>query len=220
MNAKRMKLAELMDATVKNRWNWHYALIRPEGQGVTEQQAKSGYVVADCSAGCGILCYLAGVPNCLQSGKFNGYGNTGTSYKYLKARGFKVAKASELQVGDVIIYGPEYATHHMVMVRQPGSDPLLWSNGWENAPEFIHHSVMARHQPSPSSFFRVMPKDPVEKPKPVDTFWDWLAWYLGEGPYKNHKRDPKKRPNVPKKISDEWWKREKAFIQAREKLYS
>jgi hypothetical protein len=220
MNPIRVKLASLMDATVKNRYNWHYALVRPEGQGITESRARTGYVLADCSAGCGILCKLAGAPNCLAVGPFDGYGNTGTSYQYLKSKGYKVSKASDLQVGDVIIYGPSYATHHMVMVRIPGADPLVWSNGWEQAPEFIHHSVQVSHQPSPANYFRIMPKDVAEVPKPVDTFWDWLAWYLGEGPYKGHKRDPKRRPNVPKSISDEWWEKEKKFIEARKKTYS
>lgn len=217
MNAIRTRLCDLMDGTVKNKSNWHYAQIRPEGRGVTFEQALKGYVVADCSAGCGILANLAGAPNPLHSGAFDGYGNTGTSFQHLKSQN---AAIGQLQVGDVIIYGPEYATHHMVMVREPGPDPIVWSNGWEGAPEYVHNSLEAAYQPKPATGFRLMPAETKPKPAPpVDTFWDWLAWYLGEGEYKGHQRDPKMRPNVPQRISATWWVRERNFIEARRKLY-
>lgn len=223
MNKKRADLATLMDGTVANKWNWHYALIRPEGRGVTRKQALTGKVIADCSAGAGLLAHLAKIPNILQTGNFNGCGNTGTAFQHLGAKGFHVRNISDLQVGDVIIYGPSYATHHMVMVRRPGKDPLVWSNGWEGAPEFISASTMARHQPSPATYFRIMPADPEPKPAPkVDEYWNWLQWYLGEGKYKGHQRDPDLRDNKnwPIPISKEWWEREKDFIEARRELYS
>lgn len=51
---------------------------------------------------------------------------------------------------------------------------------------------------------RIPKPTPVEKP---DTFWTWARWYLGRSEFTGHQRDPKVRPNVPKKIPASWWGR-------------
>lgn len=49
-------------------------------------------------------------------------------------------------------------------------------------------------------------------------YWQWLAWLLGEGDWAGKgPKDPKTRPNVPKKIPKEWWARAEKFIAARRK---
>lgn len=37
------------------------------------------------------------------------------------------------------------------------------------------------------------------------SFWTWARWYLGHGEYKGHARDPRLRPNVPRRIPATWW---------------
>lgn len=46
-------------------------------------------------------------------------------------------------------------------------------------------------------------------PKPYKGFWKWLHWYEG-------KRDPEKRPNVPKPIPDSWWEKRKEWLNTNE----
>lgn len=214
MNPARMRLASLMDATVKNRAGWHYAQFRPCGAHTTFEQAESGIVWADCSAGTAILARLAGAPNPLHEGSFDGYGNTGSSWAHLEY----IPQAS-VQVGDVVIYGrgPD-GTHHMAMVREPGADPLLWSNGWEGAPEYVRYSTELARQGNVATCGRLMPPDPIPPALPkVDPFWVWLRWYLGEGEFKDHKRDPALRPkDSPRVIPPAWWLRERKVLAARE----
>jgi len=211
MNAIRTQLAAIMDATVANRGNWHYALFRPCGANVTLYQAEHGVVYADCSAGYQIICRLAGAPNPL--GQPNGYGNTGTCWAHLPH-----ISMSEAQVGDAVLYG-EGGSHHVAVVREPGADPLLWSNGRESAPELIRFSTERAWQPSPETWVRLMPPDPVPAPTPkVDPFWVWLRWRLGEGEFKGHGCDPAVRPNVPKLVPLSWWVRARKFIEARKKM--
>jgi len=198
-----------MDATVANRANWHYLLARPLGQHVTEQQARHGVVWSDCSNGYQIICRLAGAPNPL--GQPNGYGNTSSCWAHLSHIDMKDA-----QVGDAVIYGPD-GSHHIAVVREPGSDPLLWSNGRESAPEYVRFSTERSWQPSPETWVRLMPPDPKPPPLPtVDPFWSWLRWWLGEGEYRGRKQDRGRRPSVaPRVIPPAWWLRARQFLQAR-----
>ncbi len=209
----RTRLAALMDATTANKARWHYAQFRPCGAGVTWEDAVGGTVWADCSAGTAILARLAGAPNPLHSGGFDGYGNTESCYHHLEH-----IPPPLLQIGDCVVYGPDGGTHHMAMVRESGNDPLLWSNGWEGAPELIRYSTEHARQGNPATGCRLRAADPVTPPVPkVDPFWAWLRWYLGEGEFVGHKRDPKLRPpDAPSRIPSAWWTREKKFLAARE----
>ena len=212
MNVIRAKLAKLMDQTTANRARWHYAQFRPCGAHVTWEEAVGGTVWADCSAGTAILARLAGAPNPLHAGAFDGYGNTESSYQHLPH-----IAPSQVSVGDVVIYGPAGGTHHMAMVREPGADPMLWSNGWEGAPELIRYSTEKARQGSAVTCGRLMLPDPVPPPLPkVDPFWEWLRWRLGEGEFKGHGFDPAYRPkSAPATIPKTWWDRAQKFIAAR-----
>jgi hypothetical protein len=214
MNPTRVRLATLMDATTANKADWHYAQFRPCGAHVTYEDAVGGTVWADCSAGAAIIARLAGAPNPLHAGPFDGYGNTGSCWEHLD----HIPLAS-VQVGDCVVYGPgPNGTHHMAMVRDPvGTDPLLWSNGWEGAPELIRYSTEKARQGSSVTCCRLMPPDPTPTPLPkVDPFWAWLRWYLGEGEFKGHKREKALRPDdAPAVIPPTWWMRERRFLARR-----
>lgn len=213
MSPTRARLAALMDATVANRDNWHYAQYRPCGSTVTREQAVRGVVYADCSAGAAIVARLAGAPNPLHAGRFDGYGNTGSCWAHLEH-----IPEAKLDVGDCVVYGrgPD-GTHHMAIVRQPGADPLLWSNGWEQAPEFIRFSTERVRQGRAFTCCRLLPPDPMPTlPPEADPFWVWLRWRLGEGEFLDHKRDPALRPkNAPRAVPLRWWLRERRFLDAR-----
>jgi hypothetical protein len=46
----------------------------------------------------------------------------------------------------------------------------------------------------------------------------WLAWYLGEGPWKPYgRRNPKVRPNIPKVIPAAWWLSLRTLLKKRSK---
>lgn len=209
-------MATLMDATVRNRARWHYAQFRPCGAHVTWEEAVDGSVWADCSAGIGIIARLCDAPNPFHAGAIDGIGNTGWCWKHLDH-----ISLHELQVADCVIYGPgPDGTHHMAMCRERGPDPLLWSNGWEGAPEFIRYSTEKARQGDVVTCVRLMAADPEPDPLPVgDVWWEWLRWHLGEGEFKGHRRDPKLRPkSAPLPLPLTWWARARKFVAAREAM--
>lgn len=201
-----------MDATVRNKADWHYAQFRPCGANVTWEDAVGRAVWADCSAGSAILARLCAAPNPLHAGGFDGYGNTESCYHHLPH-----IPLHEVSVGDLVVYGPSGGTHHMAMVREPGDDPILWSNGWEGAPELIRYSTEHGRQGNPVTCCRLMPPDPVPPPLPkIDPFWEWLRWRLGEGEFKDKALEPSLRPkSAPRTIPKSWWERAQKFIAAR-----
>jgi hypothetical protein len=104
------------------------------------------------------------------------------------------------------------------MVYTTGRDPLLWSFGHQGAPNFYLLSQDSReHQ-----LLKLGVPDP--KPTPQDVlraktgYWSWVSWFLGEGEWRKYGHlNPTVRPNVPKKISQDWWNRLAAFEAARHK---
>lgn len=211
VNPVRTRLAEVMDLTVRNRGNWHYIQQRPSGATVTLEQAEHGTVWTDCSAGYAIVCRLAGAPNPLHAGAFDGYGNSHSAWEHLP----HIKSVGGLQVGDCVIYGDE-GSHHIACVREPAGDPLLWSMGSEAGPEYVRYRTEVAWQPKPVTFARLLPPDPEPTPLPVvDPFWVWLRWRLGEGEFRDHGCDPNVRPDVPRLVPPAWWLRARRFIAAR-----
>lgn len=210
--SQRSELARLMDATVRNARGWHYQQIRPYPTHVSEAQAVRGAVTADCSAGYIILCQLAKTSDPSGNG-FNGLGNTVSIFNHLP----HVAHASDLDVGDAVVYGWG-GSEHVSVVREAGVDPLLWSNGWEQAPEYVRLSTQ-KHYHSPTVTYCKIDAPPSKPPHPdVDPYWEWLRWNIGEGEFKGHKMEPDLRPHTaPTRISRAWWQRRERFLEARKR---
>lgn len=61
--------------------------------------------------------------------------------------------------------------------------------------------------------YRVGPTDALRR---KTGYWSWLAWYLGEGPWRPYgPRNAKARPNVPARIPSKWWSALRAFLKKR-----
>ncbi len=113
-----------------------------------EQELFAGRLTIDCSQSVTLIAHVAGAkdPN---GGNFRADGYTGTLLH--GCTGISLAQA---RPGDLCVFGPGTG-HHVVMVMQPGPDPLMFSHGQEKDPIAIRHSVEARFQPSPSRFLRL-----------------------------------------------------------------
>jgi hypothetical protein len=117
---------------------------------------------------------------------------------------------SELRVGDFVTFGPG-GDEHATTVYTPASDPVLWSDGHQGAPNFYRLSQDPReHQLRFSDLpdEAPVPLTPAQKLRAKTGYWSWLAWKLGEGDWAHYKpADPLVRPNVPKLIPMTWWRR-------------
>lgn len=92
-------------------------------------------ISADCSATTTMIYYAAGRPD-PNGNNYNGTGYTGT----LRAHTPKRRSLKNCKPGDFIVYGPGTGTH-VVVVLEPGADPLVFSHGQEAGPLTTRHSV-------------------------------------------------------------------------------
>lgn len=109
----------------------HYQETRP----IPLAQARTRKLpfTTDCSGFATMCCYAAGAPD-PNGMAYNGQGYTGTMLKHLPH-----IPSNEAQAGDLIVYGGSTG-HHVVVIVEPGPDPLVVSHGTERGPLLIKHS--------------------------------------------------------------------------------
>lgn len=133
----------------------HYAQVRPMRTAhLYEQQCADLFaaghgITMDCSESVTLLCRWAGLqdPNGLG---YNGSGYTGTLLGHLP----HYDDPKDADVGALVVFGP-YPGHHVCMVLEPGSDPLLFSHGSENDPRKVRLSVERQYQPAGVTFLSI-----------------------------------------------------------------
>lgn len=208
----RQRLVELMDATLADEaahHTWTYRAVRPVP--VPAAWKPGQRVTGDCSKGVQMLAHWGRAPDPMQNG-FGPYGNSQTICMRLQ----HLDRASELEPGDIVTFGA-WGGEHAAMVKEAGTDPLLWSFGHQGAPNTYRLSQDGRvHQ--------LLRLPVVYVPTPADrlraqTGWfAWVAWRLGEGDWRHHApADPAVRPSVPKTISPNWWLRYSQFLANRKR---
>jgi hypothetical protein len=86
----------------------------------------------DCSSGAITICRWGGAHDPSGFG-FDGYGNT----QSIAAGPFKEIPYWQMQPGDIATFGDV----HTSICYMKASDPVMWSHGWEGAPQFVRLSV-------------------------------------------------------------------------------
>lgn len=137
--ALRDKIVGFARWGIANEPQIHYQELRPM-DGL--DQPKKLPLRTDCS-GFTTLCYKwAGAPD--PNGlNFNGSGYTGTMLQH----GRQIAQ-SAARPADLVVWGPPPG-HHVALVLETGTDPLLCSHGSEDGPKRISLSVETQYQPKP-----------------------------------------------------------------------
>lgn len=205
---KKMMLATLADEQAFS--NWNYTEARPN---VPEPKYSRGKrIYSDCSKGVQRIARWSKAPDPMRS-DWGPWGNSQTIW--LQAH--HVDRPDQLDVGDIITFGRD-GDQHAAMVLEPGSDPLLWSDGHQGAPNTYRLAQDGR----PAQYCQqpIAPYDPptADILRSKTTWFAWVAWRLGEGPWKPYgKTNPQVRPNVPKLIPPSWWLRLAKFLKDRKK---
>lgn len=111
---------------------------------------SAGGLTLDCSQSCTCIGHVSGSKN-PNTGKttFDDDGYTGT----LLEGCVHITKAQALP-GDLRVYGAGTG-HHVGMVLEADSDPLIFSHGQEAGPIAIRDSVESRYQPAGGSWLRL-----------------------------------------------------------------
>lgn len=217
MNPVRARLAELMQATVRDEernWTWTYRAVRP--MRVPSSWQPGQRVIGDCSKGVQYLYRWAGGPDPMGN-NWASWGNSSTLWSNLTHADFP----AQLRVGDIITFGPN-GDEHAVCVAEPGHDPLLWSFGHQGAPNFYR---LSRERRQYQLRFSDLPDDgpsrpptPQEKLRAKTGWFAWVAWKRGEGDWRKYgKANRKVRPAVPQRIPLGWWRRYVVFLRNRKK---
>lgn len=123
-----------------------YAQIRPMRTAhLYEQQtadlfAAKRSITMDCSESVTLLCRWAGLQDPNGRG-YDGYGFTGSLLSSLPH-----IQQKDIGVGSLVVFGSGTG-HHVCMVLEPDSDPLLFSHGSERDPTKVRLSVERQYQP-------------------------------------------------------------------------
>ncbi len=219
---ERQRLVELMGATVADQThhsNWRYRAVRP--QAIPPHYIPAGYVEADCSDGCRDLCRWANIPD-PAGNVYAPYGNSSSIWAHLPH-----ISLSEADPGDIVTFGYRYGEKHAAMLwERTGTgayDWTVWNHGRPGQPQkrTLMQEVQA-HAGMSVTCCRIPVVDPPPTPqdrlRAMTGFYAWVAWRLGEGPWRKHKpRDPEVRPNVPAIVSPAWWVRLQQFLLNRKK---
>jgi len=140
--ALREKIVANAQWGIANEPQIHYAQLRPI-DGLHEPRKLP--LETDCS-GFATLCYAwAGAPDPNGLG-YSGQGWTGTLLQHMQPIAQEAA-----QPGDLVVFGPAPG-HHVAVVLEAGSDPLLCSHGQEKGPLAVLFSVESAYQPQPATW--------------------------------------------------------------------
>lgn len=211
-----------MQATVDSQrrsGNWKYAMVRPQYVQYTAAQVVSTTVTSDCSSGVRILCHAAETVDPAGNG-FQSWGNSSTIWAHLEH-----ITLSEAQPGDMATFGFSTGEHHVCMLWEEAGDGdwWVWNHGGPGDP---HKGLLSQEREGHAGMTVTIvnlgvpdpPATPEDKLRAKTGFYAWVAWRLGEGPWKKYgKTNPKVRPDVPTLIPPRWWKDLAAFLLARKK---
>lgn len=221
----RTDLKQVMAATVEDERVLHnatYLFFRPLGVPTTRRAYPQGSRWrADCSTGVRDVCWwVPGAPDPFQNG-WADYGNSSTIF----FRMHHEPDLTKVEVGDFFTFGYWTGEHHVVMaydVTDP-HDPLVWGFGGQGQPHIVKLSDEIRYQGGRTTTLCKIPivdppPSPQDKLRAMTGFYSWVAWRLSEGPWRHYgKMNSHVRPNVPARISAQWWARYVQFLANRKK---
>lgn len=199
--------------------NWRYAMWRPQDVRYTAAQVVTDTIESDCSSGVRILCHAADAPDPAGNG-YASWGNSSTCWAHLHHIDF-----ADLQPGDMATFGYSTGEHHIWMAwrKLANGDWEGWNHGRPGQPQkTLLSAEKAAHAGMTVTYLSLgvpdPPPTPEDKLREKTGFYSWVAWKLGEGPWKKYgKARPKVRPHVPRVIPVKWWRQYAAFLRARKK---
>lgn len=210
----------MMSKTVadqENYGNWRYAAVRPQ-QIPPFYPGPHIHVYADCSDGARMIARWSGVKDDPAGYNWQPFGNSTSIFFHLHH-----IHIAEVQPGDIFTFGYHMGEHHACMAYkyESGKGWLVWNHGAQGQPHIVSLAVeQLGHAGMIMTCCQLNvvdpPPTPEDKLRAKTGFYSWVAWRLGEGPWRKYgKLNGKVRPNVPTVVSLRWWKDYAAFLRAR-----
>lgn len=217
---ERQRLVTLMERTVHDQeryGNWTYRAVRPQ----SIPPAYAGQrVQADCSNGARMLAHWAGVKDDPAGTGYQPYGNSSSIWAHCEH-----IPLSEAQPGDIATFGFRSGEHHACVLYQydPSRGWLVWNHGRPGQPYITTLGAEQYGHPGMLATYCQIavvdpPATPEDKLRAKTGFYSWVAWRLGEGPWRKYGGcDAKVRPAVPTVIPPRWWADYARFLKNRRK---
>lgn len=220
---ERVKIQALMAETVADQiahGNWLYEAVRP--QTIISTYVRGIRVKADCSDGVRCLARIVGVKDDPAGNGYAPYGNSSSIWAHSEH-----IPLSEAQPGDNVTFGYYAGEKHACALWEKygagDTDWYVWNHGAPGQPakrrlidEISNHigmrvTVCALNVKDP-------PPTPEDNLREQTGFYAWVAWRLGEGPWKKYgQTNSKVRPAVPTVIPPSWWRDLSRFLLNRKK---
>lgn len=219
---ERTRAIALMGRTVTDQaahGNARYRAVRPQ----TILRSYNGQQwEADCSDGCRDIACIVGVKDDPAGNGYATYGNSSSIWAHLHH-----ISLSQAEPADICTFGYYGGEHHALMLWEKTGlgehDWDVWNMGAPGQP--VRHRLVdeiAYHAGMTMTCCRLNVVDPP--PTPQDElrahtgFYAWVAWRLGEGPWKPYgPTNATVRPNVPTVIPATWWRDLSRFLLNRKK---
>lgn len=224
----RAELKQVMTETVADEAQDHnasYVFARPMPvPTIRRAYVRGGKWRADCSTGVRDVCWwVPNAPDPFGNG-WQPWGNSSTIWAHLHHED----DLAKCEVGDYFTFGHWTGEEHVAMAfndmpATPTNDLALWNFGRQGQPIISTLALeIAAHPGMTVTLCKNPivdpPMTPQDKLRAMTGFYSWVAWRLGEGPWKHYGvTNAKVRPNVPKRISAQWWARYVQFLNNRHK---
>lgn len=232
--ALRAAMGKIIAGTVADQQEHRldtYAAVRPQDVRIVWEPGVR--LVLDCSDYCRVVHYSAGCPDDPAGNGYQPYGNSSSIWLHLREAEVSLAEVAayggwdpawgKVEVGDIFTFGRWTGEQHACVVYQAGRNPTVGNMGGPGQPGFSTLLAEASDHSGYATLCKPhLPPDPP--PTPQDRlrartgFYAWVAWRLGEGPWRHYgKLNKTVRPNVPRVIPPGWWTRLARFLANRKK---
>jgi hypothetical protein len=218
----RTRIVDLIEKTCADQARLHhdvYGFFRP--QVIPASYVPGMKLVLDCSDYCRFICRAADVKDDPAGNGYADFGNSSSIWVHLH----HIDLADALP-GDIVVFGFWTGEKHACILHSKDPKTGQWKVGNFGGPgqpiiDWLSQEI-SYHRGMTMTVCRinvpVPPPTPQDKLRAMTGFYSWVAWALGEGPFRNYgKKNPTVRPAVPKRISAGWWVRYAQFLKNRKK---
>lgn len=202
--AARQRAVNLIGETVADQARLRldrYAAVRP--QDIPLRWVTGQRLTLDCSDYCRFICRVAGIPD-PAGNSYAPFGNSSSIWLHLQH-----IPILEAQPADIVTFGYTSGEHHASILHSFEAKVGQWrvgNFGAQGQPiiDWLAQEIAA-HRGMTVTVCRVEVTDPpptaADKLRAMTGFYAWVAWRLGEGPWRHYQpRTPSVRPNVPRNI--------------------
>lgn len=219
---ERQRIVDIIEKTCADQARLRhdvYGFFRP--QAIPSTYVKEMKLVLDCSDYARFVCRASGVKDDPAGTNYAPFGNSSSIYFHLHH-----IDLADAEPGDIPVFGYRYGEKHASILHSLDEKTGQWKVGNMGAQgqpiiDWLSQEIAA-HRGMTMTICRLNVADPPPTPqdrlRALTGFYSWIAWQLGEGPWKHYgPKNASVRPDVPLVIPPAWWTHRLLFLANRKK---